>query len=87
MLRFSNWSTTAGSGVPINVDEPLIVPEAQDFSELIQENLAPSDVNSRQVDFELVTNKTIILHESPVSSDANDLFNSTNFGPTNSSVF
>ena len=27
------------------------------------------------------------MHESPVSSDVNDLFNSPNLGPTNSSVF
>ena len=57
----------------------------------MQENmvaeLAPSDVNSRPVDFELITNNTIILHESPVSSDVNVLFNSPYLGPMNSTVF
>ena len=50
-------------------------------------DLAPSDVNSRTVNIEQITNNTITLHEPPVSSDVNALFNSPNLGPTNSPVF
>ena len=74
--RSHNPSSSSSSGVPINVDEPSIVPDAQNLTQLIQENimavLAPSDVNSKNVNFELITNNNIILHESHVSSDIND---------------
>ena len=46
--------------------------------------LAPSDIGLRPVDFESITNNTIILHESPVSSNINDW---PNLGPMNSSVW
>ena len=89
--RSRNPSTSASSGVPINVDEPIIAPAAQDLTQLVQENmvavLAPSDVDSRNVNFNLITDTTIVLHESPVSSDVNNLFDTPNVGPTNSSVF
>ena len=67
-------SSSLSSGVPINVDEPTIVSEAQDLHQIMQENmvadLARSDVNSKPVNFEL-TNNHITLHEPPVSSDVN----------------
>ena len=89
--RSRNQSTSASSGVPINIDEPSVVPDAQDLPQVTQEVmvavLAASDVNSRPVDFELITNETIILHELTVSSDVNNLFYSPNLGLTNSSVF
>ena len=73
--RFRNQSSSSSSGVPINVDEHSIVPEAQDLTQIVQENmvadLAPNDVNSRNVNFELIINNTIVMHESPVSSDVN----------------
>ena len=88
--RSHNQSSSSSSGVPINVDEPSIVPDAQNLTQLIQENmvavLAPSDVNSKHVHFELITNNTITLHESHVSSEVNDLFNSPNLSPMNSPV-
>ena len=91
MPRSRNSSTSESSGFPIKVDEPLTVPDAQNLTQTMQENtvanLAPSDVNSRPVDFEFITNNTITLHESPISSDANALFNSPNLGPTNSPGF
>ena len=49
--------------------------------------LAPIDVNSRPVDFEFITNNTILLHESPVSSDVNNLFNSPNQVPVSRDRF
>ena len=49
-------------------------------------NLAPSDVDLRSVDFESIANNTIILHESPVSSDKNHLFNFPDLGPMISPV-
>ena len=49
--------------------------------------MAFSDVNSRPFNFELITNNTIIMHASPVSSDVNDLFNYPNLDPMNSTVF
>ena len=49
--------------------------------------LAPIDVNSRPVDFEFITNNTILLHESPVSSDDNNLFNSPNQVPVSRDRF
>ena len=89
--RSRNQGTSSSAAVPISVDEPMIVPDAQDLTQLVQENivtdLATSDVNSRNVNFELITNNTIVMHESPVSSNVNDLFNSPNLGPKNSSVF
>ena len=88
--RSHNQSSSSSSGVPFNIDEPSIVPDAQNLTQLIQENmvavLAPSDVNSKNVHFELIANNTIILHESHVSSDKNDLFNSHNLSPMNSPV-
>ena len=91
MPRSRNQSTFASAGVPINVDEPSIVLDAQDLLQIVQENmvavLAPSDVNSRLANFVLITNNTITLHESPVSSDVNGLSNSPNLSHMNSSVF
>ena len=89
--RSRNLGTSASSVVPIYVDEPSIVPEAQDLPQIMQEKMvvgfAPSDVNLRPVNFGLITNNTIIMHESPVSFDINALFNSPNPGPTDSPVF
>ena len=53
--RSHNQSSSSNSGVAINVDKPSIVPDAQNLTQLIQENmvavLAPSDVNSKNVNF------------------------------------
>ena len=88
--RSRNQNSSLSSGSPINVDEPTIVPKAQDLRQLMQENmvadLAPSGVNSTSVNFELVTINPINLHESTVSFDENALFNSPNLGPMNSTV-
>ena len=69
----SNPSSSAASEVPIIVDEPSITPDAQDLTHLLQMNmvadLAPSDVDSRPVKFELITTDTVVMHESPISSD------------------
>ena len=90
MPRTCNSATSAGSGVPTNVDELIIVTDVGDLPQSIQENmvadLAPSDVDSRLVDFESIANNTIILHELPVTSDRNHLFNSPNLGPMISPV-
>ena len=90
-IRSSNRGASTSLGVPINVDEHLFVPEAQDLTQIVQENmvvdLAPSDVDSRNVNFELITNNTIVMHEPPVSSDVNALFSSPNLGPTSSPGF
>ena len=84
MPRSRNSSTSASSGVPINVD-------VQDLTQTVQENmmtdLVPIDINSRPVNSDLITNNTITLHESPVSSVVNALFNSPNIGCTNPPVF
>ena len=57
-----NQSTSSSAAVPINVDEPTIVPAAQDLPQLMQENmvadLAPSDVDSRIDKFENITDNT-----------------------------
>ena len=50
-------------------------------------DLAPSDLDIRPVNFESNANNTIILHESPVSTDINNLFILTNPGPMNSPVY
>ena len=56
--RCRNQGTLASSGVPINVDETVIVPDAQDLMQLVQEkmvaDLAPSDVDLRPVNFESI---------------------------------
>ena len=89
--RSRNQSTSSNAVVPITVEDLIVAPAAQDLTQLLQENmvadLAPSDVNSRNVRFEFITDNTIVMHESPVSSDVNNLLNSHNLGPTNSSVF
>ena len=71
--RLRNQSTSSASEASINVDEPIIVPDAQDLPQLTQEkmvaDMAPSNFDSRPVDFELITTDTITMHESSISSD------------------
>ena len=77
----------------IFVDELDDTPDAFDLTQIMQENivtnLAPSDVDSRPVEFEPITNiNTIIFwHEPYVSSDVNAKFNSPNLAFANSLVF
>ena len=66
--RSRNQSTSSNAVVPINVDEPIIAPGAQDLTQLVQENmvadLASNDVDSRNVNFDFITDNTIVMHES-----------------------
>ena len=65
MPRTRNSAPSASSEDPINVDELSIVPDAQGFPQIIQENMVADSANSdediRPVNFESITNNIIIF--------------------------